>query len=284
MTTVPPEITKYFADLIEKETGIQYNSVNGHLLENRIRDLAKATGFPDISALWSDVKSRGLRTSERDMVLDLATNNETSFFRDPEIFDFFKNEFIPKQHKLGHTLRIWSAACSTGQEPYSLAMILAQLKETGVSCPYEMLVTDFSERVLKQAQSGVYSQLEAQRGLSPSLLARYFEQVNSDNSQLPKFKIKSELSQHMSFKRVNLLEPWLHKGPFDIIFCRNVLIYQDIENKRRVIARLASILAPGGYLVLGGAESLLGLSNDFEMQIFGKACVYKLKEADKVTR
>jgi chemotaxis protein methyltransferase CheR len=283
MTPIAPEITKYFADLIEKETGIQYNSVNSHLLENRLRDLAKTMGFADIQALWVEVKTRGLRSIEREMVLDLATNNETSFFRDPEVFEFFRNEFIPKCTKAEYPIKIWSAACSTGQEPYSLAMTLAQLKDTGVLRNYEILVTDFSERVLKQAQSGIYSQLEVQRGLTATHLVRYFDQVTSENTHLPKFKVKSDLSRHMTFKRVNLLEPWQHKGPFDIIFCRNVLIYQDIENKRRVIARLASLLTPGGYLVLGGAESLLGLSSSFEMQIFGKACVYKLKPSVQAT-
>jgi chemotaxis protein methyltransferase CheR len=283
MTIIAPEVTKYFAELVENETGILYNSANAHLLENRLRDLAKAMGFSDVQALWNEVKTRGLRSNEREMVLDLATNNETSFFRDPEVFDFFKNEFIPKYTKPDIPIRIWSAACSTGQEPYSLAMILAQLRDSGFPRIYDFLVTDFSERVLKQAQSGIYSQLEVQRGLSAALLLRYFDQITSENTHLPTFKVKSELSRYMTFKRVNLLEPWQHKGPFDIIFCRNVLIYQDIENKSRVIARLASLLIPGGYLVLGGAESLLGLSNSFDMQIFGKACVYKLKPAMHAT-
>ncbi len=283
MTNIAPEITKHFADLIERETGILYNSINSHLLENRLRDLAKTMGFTDVQTFWNEVKQRGLRANEREMVLDLATNNETSFFRDNEVFDFFKNEFILKNTKPEFPIKIWSAACSTGQEPYSLAMIFAQLKEAGTARNYDILATDFSERVLKQAQSGIYSQLEVQRGLPANLLVRYFEQLTSENSQLPKFKIKPDLSRNISFKRVNLLEPWLHKGPFDIIFCRNVLIYQDVNNKRQVISKLASILAPGGYLVLGGAESLLGLSNDFEMQIFGKACVYRLKPSLKAT-
>jgi len=283
MTALAPEITKYFAELVEKETGIQYNSVNGHLLENRLRDLAKTMGFSDVQAFWTEVKSRGLRASEREMVLDLATNNETSFFRDPEVFDFFKNEFVLKYTKPEFPIKIWSAACSTGQEPYSLAMTLAQLKDAGVPRIYDMLVTDFSERVLKQAQSGIYSQLEVQRGLPATMLVRYFDQITSENTHLPKFKIKPDLARQMTFKRVNLLEPWMHRGPFDIIFCRNVLIYQNIENKRRVIDRLSNILAPEGFLVLGGAESLLGLSTSFDMQIFGKACVYKLKPAFNAT-
>ena len=156
-------------------------------------------------------------------------------------------------------------------------MVLAQLKDNGHSRSYEILATDFSERVLKQAQSGLYSQLEVQRGLSPAMLTRFFDQISDEKSAMARFKIKSELSKSITFRRLNLLDSWNHRDRFDIIFCRNVLIYQDIENKKKVITRLSESLTPGGYLVLGGAESLLGLSSDFEMQIFGKACVYKLK-------
>ncbi len=277
MSKIESETVNYFAQLIEKEIGIQYNAVNSHLLENRLHDLAKSLGFDNFEAFWAELKTRTLRASEKEAILDIATNNETSFFRDAEIFDFFRNDFLPKQTST--PLRVWCAATSTGQEPYSLAMVLAQLKDSGHPRSYEILATDFSERVLKQAQSGVYSQLEVQRGLSPAMLARFFDPLADEKSTMAKFKfkIKTELSSSITFKRLNLLDPWSHRDRFDIIFCRNVLIYQDIENKRKVITRLANSLAAGGYLVLGGAESLLGLSSDFEMQIFGKACVYKLK-------
>jgi chemotaxis protein methyltransferase CheR len=275
MSKIDPQTVVYFAQLIEKEIGIQYNSVNSHMLENRLHDLAKSLGFSDFESFWSDLKNRTLRPSEKEAILDIATNNETSFFRDVEIFDFFENDFLPKQ--TSSPLRVWCAASSTGQEPYSLAMVLAQLKDAGQARRYEILATDFSERVLKQAQSGLYSQLEVQRGLSPAMLARFFEPNPGEKPTSSRFKIKPELSSSITFKRLNLLDPWSHRDPFHIIFCRNVLIYQDVENKRKVIARLSSALTPGGYLVLGGAESLMGLSQDFEMQIFGKACVYKLK-------
>ena len=275
MSKIESETVNFFAQLIEKEIGIQYNAVNSHLLENRLHDLSKALGFDSFETFWAELKSRPLRASEKEAILDIATNNETSFFRDMEIFDFFRNDFLPK-----HTstpLRVWCAATSTGQEPYSLAMVLAQLKDAGHPRSYEILATDFSERVLKQAQSGIYSQLEVQRGLSSAMLTRFFDPISDEKSTMAKFKRKAELSSSITFRRLNLLDSWNHRDRFDIIFCRNVLIYQDLENKRKVIARLADSLTPGGYLVLGGAESLLGLSNDFEMQIFGKACVYKLK-------
>lgn len=281
MGALNSDILKFFADLIEKESGIQYNSVNSHLLENRLNELAKVMGFGSVDEFWNDVKGRGLRANEREMVLDLATNNETSFFRDPEIFEFFKNEFIVKFTKAEQHIKIWCAATSTGQEPYTLAMCLSQLKDAGIQRRYDLLATDISERVLEQAKKGIYSQLEVQRGLSAQLLVRYFTQVVLENSAQEKFKIKPDLQQHIMFRRQNLLDPWPQNARYDIIFCRNVLIYQNLENKKRIIARFAKTLAPGGFLVLGGAESLLGLSGEFEMQLFGKACVYKLKESLK---
>lgn len=281
MSKIEPEAVSFFSSLIEKEIGIQYNEINRHLLENRLHDLAKALGFQDFSSFWQDLKGRTIRMSERDLLLDMATNNETTFFRDMEVFDYFKNEFLPK-HK-SPILRIWSAACSTGQEPYSLSIALSEFKKNGTLGHYEILATDYSERVLQQAKSGIYSQLEIQRGLAPNFLSRYFDPSDGEKSNIPKFRLKSEISSVVTFKRLNLLEPWNHRDPFNIIFCRNVLIYQDIENKRKIISRLADSLTPGGILVLGGAESLLGLSNDFEMQIFGKACTYKLKSTYKAT-
>ncbi|MCX6128271.1 MAG: protein-glutamate O-methyltransferase CheR, partial [Proteobacteria bacterium] len=221
--------------------------------------------------------TNGLNPAAKSQILDMATNNETSFFRDPEIFEFFKSQFILNSSNSKPSVRIWCAATSTGQEPYTLAIIMSQLKESGVNKPYQILATDISLRVLKQASEGIFSQLEIQRGLPASYILKYFDQVATENSSLPKYKAKQNLSAHMNFKRLNLLEDWPAMGNFDIVFCRNVLIYQNVENKKRVIARIADVLAPGGYLVLGGAESLLGLSTDFELEQHGKACVYKLK-------
>lgn len=274
MTVLPQEMLDFFCALIARETGIQYSAVNAYSLENRLRELAKTLGFADVVALWAEVKGRGLRDVEKSMILDLATNNETSFFRDAEVFSFFKEEIVAKASAASMPLRIWSAACSTGQEPYSLAMILAEAQRP---IAYQILATDFSKRVLQQARSGVYSQLEVQRGLPAQLLIKYFEQVEGAGVTASTFKIKAILGQKISFHQLNLLDAWSDKGPFQIVFCRNVLIYQDVDNKKKVIARMADVLLPGGYLVLGGAESLLGLSERFESVLFGRACVYRLK-------
>ncbi|KAB8029776.1 CheR family methyltransferase [Fluviispira multicolorata] len=270
-------IFKYFSNLIEKETGIQYDETNKFLLFSRLQNLIKFLNFPDILSLWNDIQRNGLNQSAKLLILDTATNNETSFFRDPKVFDFFKSHFVPKIMEKSEKIRIWCAATSTGQEPYTLAMIMAELKAKGINKSYELLGTDISERVLKQASSGIFSQLEIQRGLSANLMIKYFEQIITETSSLPSYKAKPELSTFMTFKQLNLLHDWPNIGTFDIIFCRNVLIYQSVENKKNIIARFAKLLNPRGYLILGGAESLLQLSNDFDFETYGNICVHRLK-------
>ncbi len=271
-----PEMVVYFANLIEKETGIHYSATNSHMLENRIRDLMGLLSFSSMDDFWKDVQTKGLSPMARTMVLDLATNNETSFFRDIEVFEFFRDEFLAKYHTSG-TIDIWCAASSTGQEPYSLSMILNELKSAGINRTYNILATDLSDRVLKKAQEGKYTQLEIQRGLPTQLLIKYFEQEPSQ-STLPQYLVKPELKRGLNFRQLNLLDDWPSKiGPFDIVFCRNVLIYQKVEQKKIIISNIKRVLKPKGFLVLGGAESIVGLSDDFEFMQFGKACVYRAK-------
>jgi chemotaxis protein methyltransferase CheR len=154
---------------------------------------------------------------------------------------------------------------------------MAELKELGMNKSYEILATDISDRVLKQAEKGIYSPLEVQRGLSPELLKKYFNEEISDLNLVPNYKVKSEISSFITYKQLNLLHPWPNFEPFDIIFCRNVLIYQSIENKKNVISKFAKLLNPEGYLVLGGAESLLQLSNDYDLINFNNITIHKLK-------
>lgn len=277
-----PECLRYFADFIEKEIGIVYSEVNYYQLESRLEDIAKQLGFSDPTALWEKTKMTGMNGAMKLLLIDTATNNETSFFRDPMVFKAIRtvlDTLIAKKSTNYERVRIWSAACSTGQEVYSLAIML---EEIGAKTPftYEILATDISERVLKRAADGRYSQLEVQRGLAATQLVKYFKPETPTSANDPAYwTINSELKRNISFQKLNLLEPWPGHKTCDIVLCRNVLIYQTIENKKKVVAKIADILDPGGYLILGGAESLIGISDALDYVTIEGAVVYRKKEA-----
>lgn len=266
-----PAYLKFFADYIEQQIGIVYSESNYFQLEHRLSDIITLLGFKDMDELWKKAQT-GIHGQFRDLLLDVATNNETSFFRDPSIFQALTQNLIPDLGLGKNSVKIWSAAGSSGQEAYSIAMSLEQAKLASAQFPdYQIQVSDISERILKRSEEGVYSQLEVQRGLPARLLIEYFEKVGEAS-----WRVKPRLRERMSFRKLNLLEPFpTGLGPFDIIFCRNVLIYQSVENKVQVLERLYQKLNPGGFLVLGAAETLLGLSKSFKQVQFGTAVAYK---------
>lgn len=278
-----PECLRYFADAIEKEIGIVYSEVNYYQLESRLEDISKQLGFADPMALWERAKGTGLNGSMKLLLIDTATNNETSFFRDPTVFKAIRSileNFSEKKSGYSKRLRIWSAACSTGQEIYSLAMMLNEIASQNPTS-FEILGTDISDRVLKRASDGRFSQLEAQRGLSTTHLIKWFTPETPSSANEPSYwNIVPELKRNIRFEKLNLLDPWPGHKTFDIILCRNVLIYQTIENKRKVVTRLVEHLEPGGYLILGGAESLIGISEALDYVTIEGAVIYRKKEAD----
>jgi chemotaxis protein methyltransferase CheR len=207
----------------------------------------------------------------------MATNNETSFFRDPTIFSMLTQTLVPalKTQNPGlNRIQFWSAAGSTGQEAYSIAMAMDQARNKDAGLPdFDILVSDVSERVLNRSKDGVYTQLEVQRGLSARTLIDYFDKEGEAS-----WKAKDKLRNKLRFKKINLLEPFpSNLGTFDIIFCRNVLIYQSLENKVAVVAQLLKFLKEGGFLVLGAAESMLGVSSEVEQVRFENAVAYQKK-------
>lgn len=266
---------KLFADYIEKQIGIIYSEANYFQLEHRLKEITKQLSYSNFDELWTRAKS-GIDGQLRDLLLDIATNNETSFFRDESIFRALANNIVP--NILAETnpqakLRIWSAAGSTGQEAYSIAIILDQSRaQYGLKFDFEVFVSDISDRVLKRAKEGIYSQLELQRGMSDTLRAEYFDKKSADGE----WQVKAKISDKLQFRKINLLEPMPDSiGMFDVIFCRNVLIYQSVPNKVLVIEKLLSHLSPKGYLVLGAAESMLGISTSVKQEQFGTAVAYK---------
>jgi chemotaxis protein methyltransferase CheR len=267
-------VLKFFANVIEAELGIVYVEANYYQLEHRLQNIATQLGFADLPALHNAAKL-GIAGQLKSLLLDLATNNETSFFRDNSIFKALSEAIIPAVLKAGpkKSIELWSSASSAGQEVYSIAMEIDQARIATPSLPpLHVLATDVSETILKRAQSGAYSQLEVQRGLPARLMIHYFDKNDQDQ-----WVVKDSLRKGLTFKKLNLLHDWGNIGPFDVVFCRNVLIYQGVENKTKIIKRIWSSLNPGGFLILGAAESLFGLSQDFDQLVHGPAVYYRKK-------
>jgi chemotaxis protein methyltransferase CheR len=245
----------YIQDFILRRTGIVLSQEKGYLVEVRLDPIIRSMPLGTFTRLVELLKM-GDRETET-AVIDAMTTNETLFFRDKLPFDMFETFILPKLLKskqFDRTVNIWCAACSTGQEPYSLSMMIEERKEELKGLKFKIFATDISEKVLAQARSGTYSQFEVQRGLPIKLLLKYFNQVGT------RWKIDPRLAERIEFKLVNLLDPFRQLGMFDIILCRNVLIYFGTETKKDVIARLSQNLSPDGHLVLGGAETVIGLS------------------------
>ncbi len=271
-------IIAFFAKLIASETGIVYLPENFYQLEARLADAAKQLEFASVEALYESSKSH-LTAQAKLLILDLATNNETLFFRDSAVFAAVE-EIVTRPENLniqGRPLRIWSAACSTGQEVYSLAMLFDKLGSKMQAPSYEILATDISERVLAHAEKGHYNQLQVQRGLSAQQLVHNFRQVTMEDGSF-QWEVRENLRQHIEFRRLNLLDSFAKLGNFDLILCRNVLIYQSTEGKKDIVRRLHACLNPGGFLILGAAESLLGLNDDLVLSRVGEATAYQKRK------
>lgn len=272
------EQLKFFADFIQEKLGIIYAKDNYYQLERRLADIAVQLNLSSAEELWQKAQS-GILGQMRTLLLDLATNNETSFFRDPGLFKAIEERVLIEPRYSGdnpHPMRIWCCATSTGQEVYSMAILLNAWKRQNPRRTFTFLATDYSQRVLKQAEEGRYTQLEVHRGLPPTMLSRFFHNEASTGDG-DTWIVNDELKKGIQFKQQNLLDDFGAIGPFDLVLCRNVLIYQSVEKKRKIVAEIAKRMSPGGYLVLGAAESLMGLSDDFEMRQIDRAVVYEKK-------
>jgi chemotaxis protein methyltransferase CheR len=245
----------FIAALLKSRSGLIINEEKTYLLETRLSAMMRELGQKDLSGLIELLRQP---TSEalRDRVVDAMTTNETSFFRDNHPFETMRKTVLPgliERRAASRSLRIWSAACSTGQEPYSLAMIIKDHFPILAGWRLEIVATDISPSVLNRARSGVYSTFEVQRGLPIQMLVRHFDQVGND------WRIKQELKRNISFRPANLLEDFSVLGMFDVVLCRNVLIYFDQDTKTRILRAIARNMATDGALLLGGAESVFGI-------------------------
>lgn len=268
---IAPDDYRFIADLLRSNSGLNLGPGKDYLLESRLQPLSASLGLAGVSTLVRRLRLGGDRILVK-RVCDAMTTGETLFFRDNTPFQVFREHLLPgaavRARSQGRPVRVWSAACSTGQEVFSLAMIAdgqrAQLGETRV----EFLATDYASATIAKARVGSFSQLEVQRGLPIQLLLKYFTKDGDS------YVVKDELKQRVQFREHNLLSPCAGLGSFDVIFLRNVLIYFDVPTKRDVLERLARQLAPGGVLVLGGSENTLGVTDHLVRWTGCPAAVY----------
>lgn len=252
---------QFISQLLKKRSGLALTEDKLYLLDSRLTPIARSHNKLDLADLI-----RSLRTAPDEKIIaevvDAMTTNESLFFRDQKPFTQLRQVVLPrlKQARTAGRIRIWSAACSTGQEPYSVAMSLLEEAPKMGGFTYEIMATDISPRVLRKAQEGIYTQFEVQRGLPIQMLLKYFKQLPDNNWQA-----NDTLRSMVTFKPLNLLDEYGTMGKFDIILCRNVLIYFDEATKRQILDRLANVLQRDGILFLGSTESVLGLSNKYNM-------------------
>jgi chemotaxis protein methyltransferase CheR len=256
-----PEDFDLFATLVRQRSGLVLSRDKAYLLESRLMPVARRYNL----ATLEDMARAMRQTRDEAMsyaITEAMTTNETFFFRDQKPFTLFEKTILPallNSRSSRKTIRIWSAAASSGQEAYSLAMICTENGTKLQGWRVEIVGTDISREMVERAKTGIYSQFEVQRGMPVTMLVKYFQQLSGD-----KWQIKENIRQMVQFREGNLLTEFTGLGVFDIILCRNVLIYFDAPTKGQVLDRMAGVIAQDGFLMMGGAETVLGITEKFK--------------------
>jgi chemotaxis protein methyltransferase CheR len=259
----------YVTQLLLSKAAIRIDATQEYLVRSRLEPLAKQAGLPDLTALVEQLRQKPFGDLHT-RVVEAMTTNETSFFRDNHPFETLKALIIPElvNRKVDRTLRVWSAACSTGQEPYSLAMLLSSADKLK-GWKFQIVATDFARMPLEKAQSGIYTALEVGRGLPARMLAEHFDRVGTS------YQVKSHLRSMIEWRQMNLGGQWSPMPMFDVIFMRNVLIYFEQNVVISVLHRARACLQNYGALFLGNTENMLGLHASFESHTNGRTIFYR---------
>jgi chemotaxis protein methyltransferase CheR len=263
-----------FRDFLEQQCGIVLGDNKQYLVKSRLAPLMQRFGLATLSELVNKTLSpfeRQLRSA----VIDAMTTNETLWFRDTYPYELLKKQIFPELEKTCRTVKIWSAASSSGQEPYSIAMTALEYQQSrpgAFSLGVHIMGTDISNTMLEHCQRAEYDGLALSRGLSPERRSKFFE-----DSGKGMMRVKDNVRKNVSFRHLNLLDSYTLLGKFDIIFCRNVLIYFSAEVKAKIIRQFAQSLNPRGYLFLGASESLSSINADFEMIRCNPGIIYRKK-------
>ncbi|HYC33213.1 MAG TPA: protein-glutamate O-methyltransferase CheR [Gemmatimonadales bacterium] len=261
----------FIRDLIRRRSAIVLEPGKEYLVESRLGAVAREEGFASLEHLVTELRTRPSNGLHR-RVVEAMTTNETTFFRDIHPFDALRQAILPElieRRASQRQLTIWCAACSSGQEPYSISMLLREHFPALTGWTVRIVATDLSGEMLERARSGRYSQLEVNRGLPASYLVKYFRKQGLE------WQLAEEVRRMVEYRELNLNEPWPGVPPADLVFLRNVLIYFDVETKRSILAKVRRVLRPDGYLFLGGSETTMGLDDTYQRMPVGKAVCYR---------
>lgn len=276
MRSLNDDIYKKFSDFLEQQCGIVLGGNKQYLVKSRLIPLMAEFSIESLSDLINDAmsyKNRSLRTA----VIDAMTTNETLWFRDKYPFELLQKKIYPDILAKKKNIKIWSAASSSGQEAYSIAMtsIEYQKQKSVLGMNVQIVGTDISNTMLEQCKKGTYDSLALSRGLSPERKKLFFDALTDGSG---KMQVKPDVKKLTNFRNFNLLDSYAMLGKFDIIFCRNVLIYFSSDIKSKILNQFASALNPGGYLILGASESITGLTDKFDMIRCNPGIIYQLKK------
>jgi chemotaxis protein methyltransferase CheR len=264
----------YLRNLVRERSAIVLDDSKEYLVEMRLMSLARLEGYDSVDELSRNLRGKPYGALHA-QVVDAMTTNETSFFRDLHPFETFKRELVPeilKRNEASRTINIWCAACSSGQEPYTLAMLLHDgFPQLRSGWRVNLLGGDLSQEMLRRARQGLFSQLEVNRGLPAPLLVKYFQKDGAS------WQVKEEVRAMIQFHELNLAGAWPHLPSMDFVFLRNVLIYFDIEMKRQILRKVRGVLKPDGLLFLGGAETTLNIDESWERVQSGKTVYYRIR-------
>jgi len=262
---------KYVSDFVYQKAAIVLDASKGYLVESRLAPVAKRHGFASLDEMVAKLRSQPLNGIHWDVV-EAMTTNETYFFRDIHPFDMLKKNILPeliKKREDTRQLTFWCGAASSGQEIYSVLMLLKENFPGLATWKINFIASDISKEMLERCKEGCYTQLEVNRGLAAPLLVKYFQKIGMQ------WQIKEELRKMVEWRQINLAQPWGALPPMDIVFMRNVLIYFNQETKKQIFARLVKVLKTDGYLFLGGAETTIGIDDKFKRVAVDKSSYYQ---------
>lgn len=266
----------HFCKMLEESSGIVLGDGKEYLVTSRLRHLMEQESINSVSELLTLLPQR---IPLRSKIVDAMTTNETLWFRDDYPYRIFRDRLLPEMSACGQPLRIWSAACSTGQEPYSLSIEIEEFKQKspGKLTGEQIIATDISPTALEQAKQGKYQALAIRRGMTDDYLQRYFSQSGDGQGVDESWQINPSVQQRITFKSQNLQQDFSSLGKFDLIYCRNVLIYFSRDSKSDIIRRMHERLKTGGYLILGSSESMIDVDRNFEMIQCHPGIIYRAK-------